>query len=76
MSAGLAGVVFNQGLLNVHRFYDLPIFKTLWHKIAFALLTAGILGYYFARSFLGGGNNLINHLAHKSPVSLQLLHYF
>lgn len=74
IAAGLAGVVFNQGLLNVHRFYDLPIFKTLWHKIAFALLTAGILGYYLPE-VLGGGNNLINHLA-QSPVSLQLLLLF
>lgn len=74
IAAGLAGVVFNQSLLNVHRFYDLPIFKTLWHKIAFALLTAGILGYYLPE-VLGGGNNLINHLA-QSPVSLQLLLLF
>jgi len=72
--AGLAGVVFNKGLLNIGRFYSLPIFKTQLHKIIFALLTAGVLGFYLPE-VLGGGNNLINHLA-NTPVSLQLLLLF
>ena len=69
--AGLAGVVFNKGLLNIGRFYALPIFKSQLHKIIFALLTAGVLGFYLPE-VLGGGNTLINHLA-KTHVSLQLL---
>ena len=44
--AGLAGVVFNKGLLNIGRFYSLPIFKNQLHKIIFALLIAGVLGFY------------------------------
>lgn len=72
--AGLAGVIFNKGLLNIGRFYGLPIFKTQLHKIVFALMTAGVLGFYLPE-VLGGGNNLINHVA-KTPVSLQLLLLF
>ena len=72
--AGLAGVVFNKGLLNIGRFYALPIFKSQLHKIIFALLTAGVLGFYLPE-VLGGGNTLINHLA-KTHVSLQLLLLF
>lgn len=72
--AGMAGVIFNQGLLNIGRFYNLPLFKSQMHKIIFALLTAGALGY-FLPEILGGGNELINHLA-KTPVSLQMLLLF
>ncbi|WP_405378889.1 ClC family H(+)/Cl(-) exchange transporter [Phascolarctobacterium sp.] len=72
--AGLAGVIFNKGLLNIGRFYALPIFKSQVHKIIFALLTAGVLGF-FLPEVLGGGNNLINHLA-QTPVSLQMLLLF
>ncbi len=71
---GLCGVVFNKGLLNVPKFYSLPIFKAPVHKIIFALLTAGVLGY-FLPEVLGGGNHLINHITH-TPVSLQLLILF
>ncbi|MDY4919881.1 MAG: ClC family H(+)/Cl(-) exchange transporter [Phascolarctobacterium sp.] len=74
LAAGLAGVVFNKGLLNIGRFYALPLFKTQLHKIIFALLLAGVLGFYLPE-VLGGGNNLINQLA-QSPVSLQLLLLF
>ncbi len=72
--SGLAGVVFNLGLLNIGRFYNLPCFKHPVYKIAFALICAGILGY-FLPEVLGGGNQLINHLA-KTPVSLQILLLF
>lgn len=72
--AGLAGVVFNKGLLNIGRFYALPIFNGPVRKIAFALLTAGVLGYFLPQ-VLGGGNQLINQLA-QSPVSLNLLLLF
>lgn len=74
LAAGLAGVVFNKGLLNIGRFYALPTFKTPVHKIAFALLTAGILGYSLPQ-VLGGGNHLINQLA-QAPVSIELLLLF
>ena len=74
LASGLAGVIFNWGLLNIDRFYSLPCFKRPVQKIAFALICAGILGY-FLPEVLGGGNDLINHLA-KAPVSLQLLLLF
>ena len=60
--------------LSIGRFYALPIFRTPVHKIIFALVCGGILGY-FLPEVLGGGNELINHLA-KTPVSLQLLLLF
>ncbi len=72
--AGAFGVIFNLGLLNVHKFYSLPVLRKPVHKIIFALLCAGVLGYILPE-VLGGGNNLINHLA-KTPVSLQLLLIF
>lgn len=72
--AGAFGVIFNLGLLNVNKFYSLPLFRKPVHKIIFALLCAGCLGY-FLPEVLGGGNSLINHLA-KTPVSLQLLLVF
>lgn len=72
--AGLAGVAFNKGLLNIGRFYALPCFKKPVTRIIFALLLAGILGY-FLPEVLGGGNMLINQLA-QQPVSLQLLLLF
>lgn len=72
--AGAFGVIFNLGLLNVNKFYNLPLFQKPVHKIIFALLCAGLLGY-FLPEVLGGGNGLINHLA-KTPVSLQLLLVF
>ena len=74
LASGLAGVIFNWGLLNIGRFYSLSCFKLPVQKIAFALICAGILGY-FLPEVLGGGNDLINHLA-KAPVSLQLLLIF
>lgn len=72
--AGTCGVIFNKGLLNVNKFYSLPIFKSSFHKIAFALICAGVLGFYLPE-VLGGGNNLINHLA-TTPVPLQMLLLF
>lgn len=71
---GLCGVFFNKGLLGIPKFYALPIFKKPVHKITFALLTAGVLGY-FLPEVLGGGNGLINQIS-KTPVSLQLLLLF
>ena len=69
--AGLCGVIFNAGLLNIHRFYDLPVFKNLYMKITFALLCAGVLGFVLPQ-VLGGGNRLVDELATKS-FPLQLL---
>ncbi len=71
---GLVGVLFNKGLLNVPRFYNLPIFGSPVHKIIFALVVGGFLGYCLPE-VLGGGNALINSLA-RTPVSLQLLVVF
>ncbi len=69
--AGLGGVIFNKGLLNIGRFYSLPVFKGTFRKIAFALLCAGILGFWLPQ-VLGGGNGLINSLTH-APASLQFM---
>lgn len=69
--AGLCGVIFNNGLLNIHRFYSLPIFKNLYMKITFALVCAGILGFVLPQ-VLGGGNLLVDELATKF-LPLQLL---
>ncbi|MDO4177894.1 MAG: ClC family H(+)/Cl(-) exchange transporter [Phascolarctobacterium sp.] len=74
MVAGTCGVIFNKGLLNVNRFYALPIFKSSFHKIAFALFCAGVLGFYLPE-VLGGGNNLINQLA-TTPAPLKMLVIF
>lgn len=71
---GLAGVVFNKGLLSVGRFYSLPIFKQQSHRILFALLVSIVLGYTLPE-VLGGGAELINSLA-QAPVSLQMLLVF
>ena len=69
--AGLCGVIFNNGLLNIYRFYSLPVFKNLYMKITFALLCAGVLGFVLPQ-VLGGGNRLVDELATKS-FPLQLL---
>ncbi len=71
---GLVGVLFNKGLLNIGRFYALPLFRSQLHKIGFALLLAGLLGFYLPE-VLGGGNRLINELA-QAPASLQMLLFF
>ena len=67
---GLCGLVFNKGLLASRKFYELPVFRKPWMPVAFALFTAGILGYVLPQ-VLGGGNDLINSL-HSMPLSLQL----
>lgn len=74
IAAGTCGVVFNKGLLNVNRFYALPVFKSSFHKICFALMCAGVLGFYLPE-VLGGGNNLINTLA-NNPAPLNMLLMF
>lgn len=67
---GLAGIVFNKGLLGIPKFYALPVFRNNYMRIAFPLVIAGILGYVFPQ-ILGGGNDLINSL-YTLPLSLQL----
>lgn len=67
---GIAGSIFNKGLLSIHYFYELPVFRNDYMRIAFALVVAGILGYVFPY-VLGGGNDLINSL-YTLPLSLQL----
>ena len=68
--AGLCGVLFNTGLLNISTFYNLPLFKNSWRKIVFSLLCAGILGFTLPQ-VLGGGNLLVNELALKTfPLHL------
>lgn len=71
MVVGLAGVVFNKGLLSVGKFYSLPCFKNPLVRILFALACSVALGYTLPE-VLGGGSELINNLA-KSQTSLQIL---
>lgn len=68
---GVAGVIFNKGLLSVGKFYSLPCFKNPLARIAFALFCSVVLGYTMPE-VLGGGAEMINNLA-KAPVSLQML---
>mgnify|MGYP001943363341 CR=1 FL=1 len=71
--AGVAGVIFNKGLLNVGRFYKLSIFPNGYSKVAFALLVSGVLGFVLPQ-VLGGGNILVNELALQSfPSKLLVL---
>ena len=71
--AGLCGVVFNAGLLNISKLYNLPVFKNLYMKIAFALLCAGVLGFMLPQ-VLGGGNRLVDELATRAfPLQMLLL---
>jgi len=67
---GMAGNIFNKGLLGVRSFYELPVFFHPYIKIAFALVTTGVLGYCLPQ-VLGGGNELINHLS-EMPLSISL----
>ena len=67
---GVGGWLFNFGLLHIDRFYRLPIFVHPYTRIAFAMITAGILGYILP-DVLGGGNELINKLA-GFPLSITL----
>lgn len=71
--AGVAGVIFNKGLLNTDKFYGLKCFRKPYTKVAFALLMAGVLGFVLP-DVLGGGNMLVNELAVKSfPTMLLML---
>lgn len=67
---GIAGTIFNKGLLGIRAFYELPIFFHPYVRIAFALVVAGVLGYCLPQ-VLGGGNELINRLP-ELPLSLTL----
>jgi len=69
--AGIFGVIFNAGLLNIHKFYKPPVFKNQYIKIAFSLLCAGILGFTLPQ-VLGGGNQLVDDLA-SSGFPIQFL---
>lgn len=62
ISCGLAGIVFNYGLLHTDAFYGLPIFSNQYVKIMFALFAATALGFTLPEA-LGGGNLLVDALA-------------
>lgn len=67
---GVAGYVFNFGLLHMNRFYNLPVFFRPYTRVVFALICAGILGYVMP-DVLGGGNDLINKFS-TIPISLTI----
>ena len=69
--AGLMGVLFNKGLLNIPKFYQLKCFNKVHYKVIFALVVSILLGCTLPQ-VLGGGSELINYLA-KTPVTLQFL---
>lgn len=62
ISCGVAGIIFNWGLLHTGSFYNLPIFRNQFIKIGFALVCACFLGFYLPQ-VLGGGNALVDTLA-------------
>ncbi len=70
---GLAGIIFNYGLLHIGAFYHPKVFRTQASKIIFALLCAGALGFLLPQ-VLGGGNHLVDQLAVTSyPLAFLLL---
>lgn len=70
---GLAGIIFNYGLLHIGAFYHPKVFRTQASKIIFALLCAGVLGFLLPQ-VLGGGNHLVDQLAVTSyPLAFLLL---
>ena len=50
---GLAGIIFNYGLLHIGAFYHPKVFRNQASKIIFALLCAGVLGFLLPQ-VLGG----------------------
>ena len=71
--SGFAGIVFNYGLLHIGAFYHPKIFRNQWMKLAFALLSAGVLGFFLPQ-VLGGGNRLVDQLAiYRYPLSFLLV---
>lgn len=71
IASGFAGIFFNWGLLNISKFYNLPIFRNNFMKIAFALLSACFLGFTLP-DVLGGGNFLVDKLA-EYPYTLSMI---
>lgn len=70
---GLAGIIFNYGLLHIGAFYHPKVFRTQASKIIFALLCAGVLGFLLPQ-VLGGGNHLVDQLAVTNyPLAFLLL---
>ena len=59
---GVFGTVFNYALINISKFYQLPFFKNTFSRVAFALIFAGILGFYLPE-VLGGGSELIDTIS-------------
>ncbi|QJW49096.1 ClC family H(+)/Cl(-) exchange transporter [bacterium BFN5] len=59
---GLLGVAFNRMIIKSLDLYEQQSLLTGVWKPAFALLVAGILGFYLPE-VLGGGNNLVDALA-------------
>ncbi len=55
---GAMGVLFNKGSLNIGKFYQLPVFKAPWMKIAFPMLLTIPLTYLFP-AVLGAGDGII-----------------
>ncbi|MGE4588585.1 MAG: ClC family H(+)/Cl(-) exchange transporter [Acidaminococcaceae bacterium] len=71
---GVFGTLFNYSLINVSKFYQLPIFKNTFSRVGFALILAGILGFYLPE-VLGGGNELIDNIS-KNHFPLTVIAIF
>ena len=71
---GVFGALFNYSLINVSKFYQLPIFKNTFSRVGFALILAGILGFYLPE-VLGGGNELIDNIS-KNHFPLTVIAIF
>lgn len=68
---GFIGAFFNYGLIKSGELYQSKLFPNTFSRTAFALFFAGILGF-FLPEVLGGGNELVDSLAH-TPLTLQFL---
>lgn len=70
----LAGVAFNYSLLNINRFYSLPVFKNAYLKNIFVIACAAVTGF-FLPEVLGGGDNLAEAI-HRFDYPLSVLLLF
>lgn len=63
----LIGLLFNYGILHIHKFYQMPLFKGTYSRIAFAFVLAGMIGFNFPELQSSGGA-YINFLAQHRPA--------
>lgn len=68
---GFIGAFFNYSLIKSSEIYQSKLFPNTFSRTAFALLCAGVIGF-FLPEILGGGSELVDSLA-TTPLSLQFV---